>query len=204
MKENVPKSYFDRMYAAANDPWQLATRWYERRKYDCSLAALPRRRYRSAYEPGCSVGVLSARLASRCDRLLCTDLLAAPVRVATARLADEPQVRVERQVVPEQWPQETFDLVVISELAYYFGAADRARLWDRVAASLEPEGTLLAAHWRPPVAEHATDGDTVHAELADRPEFTSVSRQVDPDFRIDVYQAGATPIRSVAQLEGLR
>jgi hypothetical protein len=29
----VPDQYFDAMYAWSADPWQLADRWYERRKY---------------------------------------------------------------------------------------------------------------------------------------------------------------------------
>ena len=66
--------YFDAMYAAAPDPWSLRTRWYEARKYAISIAMLPRQRYRDAFEPGCSVGVLTGMLAPRCDRLLSCDM----------------------------------------------------------------------------------------------------------------------------------
>jgi hypothetical protein len=52
--------YFSDRYAASADPWGLAERWYESRKYALSLALLPRERYRAAFEPGCSIGVLSA------------------------------------------------------------------------------------------------------------------------------------------------
>jgi len=62
--------YFDAMYEAATDPWGFEDRWYEQRKYAISLALLPERRYRHAFEPGCSIGVLSGMLAGRCDRLL--------------------------------------------------------------------------------------------------------------------------------------
>ena len=33
--------YFAGIYAAADDPWGLASRWYERRKYALTVAALP-------------------------------------------------------------------------------------------------------------------------------------------------------------------
>ena len=52
--------YFDAMYQDAEDPWGFENRWYEQRKYAISLALLPARRYRSAFEPGCSIGVLTA------------------------------------------------------------------------------------------------------------------------------------------------
>ena len=64
-------AYFDAMYQDATDPWGFEERWYEQRKYAISLAQLPARRYRRAFEPGCSIGVLSALLAPRCDALLC-------------------------------------------------------------------------------------------------------------------------------------
>ncbi|MFE7421819.1 hypothetical protein [Rhodococcus sp. NPDC057529] len=60
-------SYFDAMYAASPDPWGFGDRWYEQRKYALTLAALPRPRYRRAFEPGCSIGILTAALAHRCD-----------------------------------------------------------------------------------------------------------------------------------------
>ena len=52
-------AYFDRMYSESVDPWQLQSRWYEQRKYAITLALLPYARYRHAFEPGCSIGVLT-------------------------------------------------------------------------------------------------------------------------------------------------
>jgi hypothetical protein len=76
--------YFDAMYQAASDPWGFENRWYERRKYALSLALLPAERYRSAFEPGCSIGVFSEQLGSRCDALLCCDVAAARASRAVA------------------------------------------------------------------------------------------------------------------------
>ena len=60
---SVEAGYFDDMYARSDDPWGFTSRWYERRKYAISLAMLPQERYDSAFEPGCSIGVLTGRLA---------------------------------------------------------------------------------------------------------------------------------------------
>ena len=89
--------YFDAMYQAAPDPWCFEDRWYERRKYAISLAQIPDRRYRSAFEPGCSVAVLAAMLARRCDRLLSCHVAAAAVRAAARRTRDLPHVLIERR-----------------------------------------------------------------------------------------------------------
>ena len=93
-------AYFDAMYQAAADPWGFEDRWYEQRKYAVSLALLPAVRYRSAFEPGCSIGVLTRMLAGRCDAVLSCDVAAAAVRAAARRTADLPQVRVEQRELP--------------------------------------------------------------------------------------------------------
>ena len=44
--------HFRAQYAASADPWGLAERWYESRKYALSLALLPTEHYGTAFEPG--------------------------------------------------------------------------------------------------------------------------------------------------------
>ena len=96
----MPPAYFDAMYQAAADPWGFEERWYEQRKYAVSLALLPAVRYRSAFEPGCSIGVLTRLLAGRCDAVLSCDVAPPAVRAAAGRTGDLPQVRVEQRELP--------------------------------------------------------------------------------------------------------
>ena len=53
---STQRAYFESMYRDAVDPWQFETSAYERRKYAITVSSLPRASYRSAFEPGCSVG----------------------------------------------------------------------------------------------------------------------------------------------------
>ncbi|MEV4615486.1 class I SAM-dependent methyltransferase [Kitasatospora sp. NPDC049258] len=204
----TPGEYFTRMYAARSDPWQLADRWYERRKYALTLAALPKPVHRSAFEPGCSVGVLSALLADRCRALLCCDREERALAQARPRLAHLPQVRVEHRVLPADWPEERFDLVVLSELLYYFAAADCADLLDRAVRSLDPGGTLLLVHWRHEVAEHVRSADAVHRQARAHPALVRIAAHTEPDFLLDVFTRPERPgtpaeLLSVAAGEGL-
>ena len=125
---STPPEYFDAMYAGSRDPWSLSTRWYERRKHALTVAALTRDRYRSAFEPGCSVGALTSLLAPRCDRLLATDRVREAVLTARDRLGDRPGLRIERGTVPDGWPDGRFDLVVLSEVGYYLDEPGLHRL----------------------------------------------------------------------------
>ena len=200
----VDPQYFERQYQRAPDPWQLESRWYDQRKYAVSTALLTRRQYRAGFEPGCSVGVLSQALAARCDRLLCWDLAEAAVKAAKERLHDLPHVQVEHRAIPLDWPTGSFDLIVFSEILYYLGDTDLRQTLDLALPALEPDGTLLAVHWRHPVPDHARDGDDVHQALADQAGLLSAVRYCEPDFVAEVFiRTNDSVLPSVAQATGL-
>jgi SAM-dependent methyltransferase len=179
--------YFDDLYAAVDDPWGLSTSAYERRKYALTVASLPAERYRRAFEPGCAIGVLTAQLAQRCDALVAWDGASHAIRQAQQRLR-EPSVTFAVARVPADWPSGSFDLVLCSELLYFLDADGRAELRRRALLSLEPDGHLMAVHWRHGFDEAPSNGDEVHAELAATSGLESLVHHVEPDFRLDVWR----------------
>jgi len=197
----VDPSYFDEMYAASPDPWGFTSRWYEKRKYALTLAMLPRERYADGFEPGCSIGVMTEQLGPRCTRLLSCDVAEAAVRAAARRTAGQPGIRVEHRVLPRDWPPGHFDLIVFSEFLYYFGGDDLQHVLDRSLASLRPGGTMLAVHWRHPVAEYPRSGDSVHQALGEQADLSLLAQHRERDFIAEVYIRG--PAVSVAQATGL-
>jgi len=196
-------AHFRERYGASPDPYGLADRWYEAHKYAVTVALLPRERYASAFEPGCSIGVLTARLAARCDSLLACDAVADAVASAGWRTAGLPGVRVEQRVVPGEWPTGSFDLIVFSEILYYFGDADLEQLLRLGLLALRPGGHLLAVHWRHHAPDHPRDGDEVHEILAGDPRLARLARYRDPDFTAEVYTHSDGDRRSVAQVSGI-
>jgi SAM-dependent methyltransferase len=198
--------YFAHLYESGDDPWRLATRWYERRKYDLTVAALPAEHYRSGLEVGCSVGVLTASLAPRCDRLLAVDTAERAVDIAEERTQHFQGVSVQRRTLPADWPAGHFDLIVLSEVGYYFAEADLQRLLELSSAALYPGGTLVAVHWRHPVAEYPRGGDEVHQTLTQRAADLGLVRTVrheELDFQLEIYLRTPPDARSVAQQTGL-
>jgi len=148
--ESLPASFFEDFYARDPDPWGFARSDYERDKYAATLAALPRARYTSVLEVGCSIGVLTRQLAERCDRLLAVDAAEAPLAAARERNADAPQVTLRRARIPEDWPAgESFDLILLSEVLYYFNRADLATVTARVLGALRSGGDAVLVHWLP-------------------------------------------------------
>ncbi len=192
-------SYFDDLYAEAPDPWGFGDRWYEHRKRALTLALLPAERYGTAYEPGCSIGILTRELAGRCEQLLATDVASAAVAAAGARCADLPHVRIELAQLPADWPTEPPDLVVLSEVGYYFDPRDAAT----VAARACEAATVLAVHWRHEVHDYPAGGDEFHALLAKKAAARGLrllAAYLDEDLRAEVWGRDG---RSVATRDGL-
>lgn len=183
----IGPAYFEGMYGEDPDPWGFETRWYERRKYDLTLAALPRARYLSAFEPGCANGVLTERLAERCDALLAVDLLPAVADRARARVAHLPGVDVRSMAVPDEWPLGPFDLVVLSEVAYYFTAGGLELALAHVGATLERSGHLLSVHWRGET-DYPLGGEEVHRLIDGQPWLRRVVTLEEPEFLLHVHE----------------
>ncbi len=183
----VPRDYYEQMYAGDADPWGFETSPYEQRKYAITVASLPKHRYRSAFEPGCAIGVLSEALAARCDRLLATDMIEAVVKRAVERLGATPGVRVEQRSVPAWWPAETFDLIVLSEMGYYFDRRGLAELIELATGSLEPGGTLMAVHWRG-ATDYPLNAEEVHDAIDAQDDLDRVVHHVEAKFLLDGWE----------------
>ena len=189
--------YFDDIHERHDDPWGFQSRWYEARKRALTLAILPDERYATALEVGCSIGVLSEALVSRVDRLLAVDVSAVAVERARERLGGA--AWVEQADVLTEFPGGTFELVVLSEVGYYFGEAGLERVLDGVEAAMGPTGTLVACHWRHPVTDYPMSGDAVH-EAIRRRGLASIALHTEADFVLEVFSKDA---RSVGQRTGL-
>lgn len=198
---SVEDSYFEQLFQESDDPWAFKKRWYERRKRALTLAALPRERYTSVFEPGCANGELSAALAPRCERLLACDTSPSAVELARKRLAPFSHAQVMHGRLPQQWPEASFDLIVFSELGYYLDEDDLSGWVDRALASLTPDGQLLACHWRPAIEGCPLDAQKVHAFLADHLHMHRIFSHHEADFLLDLWSRDAA---SVAAQEGLR
>lgn len=175
--------YFERLYAESPDPWHLAETSYERRKYELTIASLPDRAFRRAYEPGCSIGILTELLVGRCEDVIASDPVPRAIELARERV---PAATFTQGSLPGSWPDGLFDLVVLSEVMYFLTADDRAATIDAARDHLEPGGVLVSVHWRHPFAEAECDGDEVQREIEATPGLSLVVSHVEPDFTLAV------------------
>jgi SAM-dependent methyltransferase len=182
------QAFFEARYQASNDPWQFASSPYELDRYHATLDALTRATYRRGFEPGCSVGVLTAALAQRVEHLIACDIADTAVSYARQRCRDLSNVEIYHGDATERLATGTFDLIVFSELGYYF-SADRLRTVVRqMASQLEPGGEFVAVHWLGRSPDHVLHGDVVHGVLAETLPCEWIGGSRRPGFRIDSWR----------------
>ncbi|WP_420146574.1 class I SAM-dependent DNA methyltransferase [Spirosoma sp.] len=189
---SLPTTYFDDVYRANEDPWSFETSPYERAKYEATIAALPNAKYRNAFEIGCSIGVLSEMLAQRCDQLLSVDASELPLKAARQRMAPYKHVVVSRMSIPSEFPDNQFDLIVLSEVGYYLSLRDLEQARQKMVEHVEKEGHLLLVHWTPFVPDYPLTGDQVHEEFLkmageDKP-LTHLLNQRTDKYRLDLFK----------------
>lgn len=187
-RERLGRDYFERLYASSEDPWNFETSEYERKKYERTLAGLGGRRFRRALEAGASIGVFTAMLAGRCDELLAVDVSEKAVAAARERVGGLPRVRVERRTLPEEMPDGPFDLIVASEVLYYFTREEMLATLKRFEDELAPGGVLLAVHWRRETRTYPLQGDEVHETLQGHTRLKNTQSIAEPDYRLDLFE----------------
>jgi SAM-dependent methyltransferase len=188
MRERLDREYFEDLYEQSPDPWDFETSPYERKKYERTLGVLQGRRYRRALEVGCSIGVFTTMLAPLCDEVRAVDVSEKAVAAARNRLAGFPHARVERRRLPEQTPEGPFDLIVVSEVLYYWPKEVMLAALRRFEEVLAPGGVLLAVHWRKETKTYPLQGDEVHALLLKHTRLTNTTAIVEPEYRLDLFE----------------
>jgi cyclopropane fatty-acyl-phospholipid synthase-like methyltransferase len=188
---SIGADYFEGLYRADPDPWGFASSAYEQAKYDATLAALGTERSARALEVGCAIGVLTARLATVCDHLLAVDVSETALEAAKARCADLTNVQVQPMALPAQGPEGEFDLIVLSEVVYYFDDADLARMGELLKRQVRASGRVLLVHWTgetdyPQTADAAVEG----LALAAGPDFSVALAHRTGDYRLDLWRRG--------------
>jgi trans-aconitate methyltransferase len=176
-------SDFEALYRRDNDPFGVASSWYECRKEQVLAASLTRSRYAFAWDSACGTGHLAHRLAGRCDRVLATDASSAAVGLTAALTEGLSHVECRVSALPEiPGAAREADLTVVAEVLYYL--PDTARIAS-IEALARQRGELASVHWR----HHPHDAHLSGADVTDELHraltaggWTRVVRHEDEDF----------------------
>jgi cyclopropane fatty-acyl-phospholipid synthase-like methyltransferase len=184
---------FEALYQNNPDPWSVRSSWYERRKRATLLAALPLEKFDKALELGCGNGNTTQALAGRCGITHAVDL--SPTALAECRDAlarhNIANVHLHALQLPLAWPlddQSNVDLIVVSELAYYFSDDELRTFIRRCEESLTRGGHWLMCHYTADFHDRQQRTQHIHDAVDQLSTLHKVVAHTDKDFRLDVWR----------------
>lgn len=188
-KKSLNLDYFKDIYDRSEDPWNFETSAYEAAKYAATIAALPNKQEERVLEVGCSIGVLTRLLAQRCTHLLAIDVSQKALDIATRRCEHVRNVTFKKASFPKELPADQFNLIMVSEVAYYLSAADWKAAIGALYERLVSGGHIVLVHWLPEVPDYPQTGDEVHDRFEQlmRDKMKSVFANRTENYRIDVW-----------------
>ncbi|CAM5275058.1 SAM-dependent methyltransferase [Sphingobium scionense] len=188
-RTTLDPDYFERMFSGTSDPWDLESSSYEQAKFEDSIAALGSRNYASGFEVGCAKGMLTLKLSALCKALLSIDVSETALAAAKQRTAHLDHVTFEQMAFPRTAPSGQFELIVLSEVAYYWDDMDIGRAAEWLEAHLLVGGDLLLVHFTEDT-DYPQSGDDAVAKLSGSltNAMTVVTAYRRPRYRLDLWR----------------
>ncbi|MGA3140626.1 MAG: SAM-dependent methyltransferase [Xanthobacteraceae bacterium] len=172
---------FERKFRENIDPWDYASSDFERFKRRVLIQSCGLAKYGRVLELGCANGETTRALKRISLRLLAVDGSMTAIAAAKRRLRGSTHVSFSCLSVPEAMPRGPFDLIIISELAYYLPPHRLSLLGRRISANLAYGGRAVVLNHRRMFGDAAQHPSLAHRrliahlerslELVDRAEF---------------------------------
>jgi SAM-dependent methyltransferase len=191
---SLAPGFFEQLYLSERDPWSFETSPYEDHKYQVTLEAIATPHAARCLEVGCSIGVLTRRLAAVTGRLVATDVSATALEIAAERCADLRNIAFRQVSTPVESFQGVYDLIVLSEVVYYWDDRDLDLVAGGILGSLSPGGRLLLVHFLGET-DYPKSGDDAVEALAARlaPRFSTALASRTEKFRLDLWRRDDGP-----------
>jgi SAM-dependent methyltransferase len=152
--------FFDHFFDEG-DPFGFDVHPEEQLKFDRTLEVCGDGPLGRVLELGCAVGTFTEVLAPRATDVLAIDVSQSAVDQVLRRLDGQDHVRAVAMAIPDEFPDETFDLVIASDVLYYLPVPVLQRCVDRIEESLAPGGTFVSVHYVPRMGS-VLNGEEAH------------------------------------------
>lgn len=186
------RMYFNWRYASP-DPYKVSASGYELEKMGRVMATLGfEKRFGSILEIGCGEGNMTARLATISGRTLATDISDMAVRRTREMTSSFPNVDTRRLDLLSDEPPGQFDLVVASEVLYYFEKGQLPAVLERITSCVKSGGSVALIHARALADDDAGvelknfGARTIHEMFINAPCYSVIHDDIQPAYRITV------------------
>lgn len=188
------RMYFNWRYRSP-DPYKVSASDYEREKMERVMAALGfEKRFGSILEIGCGEGNMTARLASISGRTLATDISDMAVRRTRETTSSFLNVETQRLDLLSDEPPGQFDLVVASEVLYYFDKDQLPTVLERITSCVKKGGSVALIHARALADDDAGvelkkfGAKTIHEMFINDPRYKIIQDDIQPAYRITAFR----------------
>ena len=185
MTKTSSADFFEAKYQAKPDPWNFLNSDYEQERYKSILNIIDEQIYHYAFEPGCSIGILTRELSARCAFVEAIDFSETAVQLAKARCRDLNNVSIIKASIKEHRPAQQPDLIILSEIGYYFFLPEWNEILENLLANCKHSTTLIACHWLGQSEDHILSGDAVHESIDQQRNLKLLTRLRFDHFRLD-------------------
>jgi SAM-dependent methyltransferase len=168
---------FEHLFRNNIDPWSYTTSRFEAFKRTILLHACGCRTYGRGLELGCAIGETTRRLAPRCLRFLAIDSSPTALAEAARRSSGTSGLTFRKCLLPREMPRGPFDLIVVSEIAYYLSGRMLDDLLKRLFDEAAPGARLVFLHHLTRFADAAVLPHLAQARIVSR-----LSRWAQPAF----------------------
>ncbi len=186
--------YFNWRYRK-EDPYDLKNSEYEKEKLEEAVKALRfKEKFDSALEVGCGEGRLTRRIAEKTGSALATDISDLAIGRARDTLKGLENVECRRMDLFTDRLDDTFDLVICSEVLFYLEPDQFPVAVDRIKGWVGAGGYLLLVHVRATADDDSGiefkkfGAKTIHETFINDPLFSKVSDEIFPMYRVTVLQ----------------
>ena len=186
--DTTSADFFNAKYRQKTDPWDFSNSVYEQFRYDSITQLLEGHNYKQAFEPGCSIGVLTKRLSFYCQDVEATDISEVAIDAARVRCNELDNVLLYQASLKETLPRKSPDLLILSEIGYYFQPDEWAEKVGQLIALCQPSATIVACHWLGASKDHLMSGDEVHSAIENQEALALTAQIRHENFRLDKWE----------------
>lgn len=186
------RMYFNWRYRKS-DPYNVSISEYETEKTERSIRSLKfQPKFGSILEIGCGEGNMTTLLAAIAEKVVATDISDLAVKRTAVRTSAFSNVEARRMdLLADEAPGE-FDLVVASEVLYYFEQAQLPAVMERVTSCVKKGGSVGLIHARALADDTAGvelkkfGARTIHEMFIGDPRYSVILDDMQPKYRITV------------------
>lgn len=185
--DTTSADFFEAMYNENHDPWEFSTNRYELNRYARIVNLLNHKRYKLILEPGCSIGVLTEKLSPLADSIEAFDISPTATKLASIRCSHLKNVSIRCESLLDAIPNSCTDLLLLSEIGYYFEASVLSKIINRIISSSSSQLSILACHSLKLWKDHILSGDKVHTIINSINDLSLENSEIHDEYRLDYW-----------------